>query len=179
MDIAIAMENLHQYADRLDRALSKGEPHTTYNHDIFHAFAIIVAVFKYAKKEVLLLSNHLNLTVYGNPDLLKPMEDFLRDRHGSLRILVESDIVREHPVIQLTEDKSCNLSIRQIPKEEVDGYKYNFLVMDNTGFRLERDRAKSAAIAGFNDKNSAKVAANLRVIFERLGAKSQELLLQQ
>ncbi len=173
------MENLRQYAHRLDKALAEGKPHSAYNHDIFHAFQIVLAMFKYAKQEVLLLSNKLDLTVFGNPDMLEEMEGFLRNRQGELQILVESDIDKEHPVVQLAGDKSCKISIRQIPQEEVDGYAYNFMVMDQNGFRLEQDRREPVAFAGFNDDNATHVATVLRKKFAELREKSLELSPQQ
>ncbi len=169
------MENLREYAQRLDEALADGKPHSTLNKDIFHAFAIVLAVFKHAKKEVFLLSNKLDLAVFGNPDILNKMESFLRDRQGDLQILVESDIDEKHPVFRLAADYSRKFSIRKVPKEEVDGYTYNFLVMDRSGYRYEQDRKEPVAFAGFNDDNATHVATVLHKRFVELRANSLEL----
>ncbi len=172
------MESLSEYTERLEKALAKEQPHTTYNRDRFHAFAIVLAVFQHAKREVRLLSNKLDLLLYGNPLLLQTIRDFLR-KGGKLRILVESEIDREHPLAELVrstpDDKA---SIRRIPAELLSKYKYNFMVMDDNGFRYESDRSKHAALAGFHDEHSKKVARNLRTTFDRFSKSALELFPQ-
>ncbi len=173
------MENLRQYARRVDRTLSRGEQFSAYSQDTYHAVTILVAVFKYAKEEVLRLSNKLDHALYGNFSLLEKMEGFLRDRRGSLRILVETDIDREHPIAQLAAEQSCNISIRHIPYGAQYGYKYNFLVVDNTGYRYAEDRAQPGAFWNINKAGSEKEIDTLRELFESLSKKSNEPLYKE
>ncbi len=74
-------------------------------------------MFVHAKREVRLFSKTLDLLVYGNPLLLQTVRDF-PDKDGKLRILVESEIAGEHPLVELVEDApGKESSIRRIPAE--------------------------------------------------------------
>ncbi len=165
-------ENLREYTKRIENALSKKQPHTTYNRDKFHAFAILMAVFRYAESEVRLLSNKLDLVLYGNPLLLEAIGAFL-ERKGRLDILVETDIDKDHPLAQMVKD-APSARLRRVPDALQELYKYNFLVMDDRGFRYERDREKHAALAGFHDEHSQKMARTLRSTFDKFSKSADD-----
>ncbi len=117
------MESLGAYTKRLEKALVNGKPHTSYNRDTFYAFAILLAMFVHAKREARLFSKTLDLLVYGNPLLLQTVRDF-PDKDGKLRILVESEIGKERPLVELVQDsKVSKVSIRRTPAELQSTYK--------------------------------------------------------
>ncbi len=167
-------ESLLEYSERLESALAAKRPHTTFNSDIFHAHLIILAVFRFAKKEVRLLSHELNDVVYGNPPLLDAVRRFL-SKGGKLSILVEQDLRQKHPMLGLLGEAPGKVSIRRVPEEVQKRYSFNFLVMDECGFRFENDREKHAALAGFHDDNAKRLAAVLHNTFDYLSSVSSEL----
>ncbi len=167
-------ENLREYARRLETALAEKRPHTTFNRDISHALAIILAVFRFAEKEVRLLSHELLPALYGNPLLLKAVRSFLA-KGGKLKILVECDIGQDHPMRELLDTTPEGISIRRVPEDKQSEYKYNFLVMDDCGFRFEHDRAEHTALAGFHDADSKQLASVLRNTFDSMSLQALEM----
>jgi hypothetical protein len=169
------MENLKEYAERLENALKKKVAFNTYNRDIFHAFAIIHAAFKFAQEEVLLLSHELDIALYGGADLGHEIRGFLGDRKGKMRILVETDISEAHPMMQLCGEFSEQVKILRIPNELQKGYEFNFMVVDDFGYRFEKDREEHAAVASFHDENLHEAVSSLKAYFAFLEKSARPL----
>lgn len=172
----IASEGLNDYARRLGTALDKGQAYEETNRDIAHAFVVTVLALSHAKKSFLLLSNKLDTDLYRQPPIIDEMKSFL-EKGGNLRILVEEEIEVDHPIWEVIEHAKA--SIRQIPSEKVAGYRYNFFVVDDLGFRFEMDRDQPKAYVAFcgtsdSEKKSEKhterkaILGRLREIFEKL-----------
>ncbi len=93
-----------------------------------------------------------------------------------LEILVERDIEDSHPLLELVRQYKDTSSIGRIPEERVQTYGYNFLVIDDRGFRFERDRQQPNAYVAFRDQVSgseedrerAGIINRLKEIFEDL-----------
>ena len=169
------MENLRTYAERLETALKKQEPFATYNKDILHAAAIVGAGIRHARDEIRILSNKLSPALYGNDDLLASVRNFLEGPSAKLRILVEKDIAEDHPIRPLMGDFPENLKISRVPEEMVEKYEFNFMVVDDFGYRFEGDREKYAATASFHEEEHREMIDGLISFFDNLEKLSPEI----
>lgn len=146
------MSDLKRYEQALDEALRSKKPFTTYNRDITHAAIITRVAFCHAGNKVRLLSHRLDPVLYGTGPLQRSIADFLCREGTSLHILVETDLPGEHPILKLlTDDSRETMKIKKVPPDLAERYPFNYLVVDEIGYRFESDRQEYAAIASFHD----------------------------
>ena len=169
------MDSINDYARTFRRALENGEEFNNYNKDIQHATVIICTAFAFAKERVRLLSNMLDPVLYSQRWFLDEAESFL-ERDGKLDVLVESDVPDDHPVIQLAA-ANPNLSVRRVPKEAVESYEFNFMLVDQRGYRFESDREKHEALVLFGGDVVGDVLSDLNAVFNALWERSTEVSL--
>lgn len=160
------MESLNEYARQLDSALEHGKTYVNSNRDMAHAKIVVFLGISHAKEKVLLLSEKLDWTLYGMPRFVEEVSDFL-DRGGRMEVLVETDLQGDHPMAELS-IRNRSLSIRKVPERLVDKYNYNFMVVDDIGYRFEHDRERPAAYVSFNDDEDAEFIDRLKAVFENL-----------
>ena len=168
-------ENLIEYAARVNYALEKGEPFSTYNRDIRHASIIVASGFKYAKNVVHLLSNKLDLKLYGKDYITELIEDFLTQRNGKVHILLETDVETDHPVIDVCKRFPKNTTVKRVPNQWQERYAYNFMLIDGIGYRFEADRTSENAIVSFNEDDQKQTRNNMKKCFDVLAANAQAL----
>ena len=145
------MRNIHDYALRMERALKRNKPFSDYNEDLRHASVVVCESFRHAKGKIRLLSEKLDDRLYGSEWFLDEAKGFL-DRDGELCVLVETDLAPTHPVSDLVSEHK-NVTIKRVPDRERETYSYNFMVVDDKGYRFERDRSEPKAIVRFNDED--------------------------
>lgn len=159
-------ENIFAYKQRVNKALAKKRPFSTYNRDIMHATEIVAGGFKYAEYEVNLLSHELDKRIYGLPHIVKLAADFLSKRNGKLNIIIEQDVEADHPLISLREEYPNNIVVRKIPDEWWKKfYSYNFMTIDSFGYRFEPNRKELSAIVSFNEEEEKETLENLKQWF--------------
>ena len=169
--------SLRAYCERLEEALREKKSIGFYNKDIFHASAIVYLAFRYAERHILILSNRLDLTLYGVEGILKSIRTFLEKPKVKLEVLVEQEIAPEHPLASINREFPEKIEIGVLPKEVVEKYKYNFMVVDDIGYRFERDREDYAATASFHEKDdeSQEFIRRLMEIFRILKKRSSSV----
>ena len=156
-------ESLLEYRDKVNKALKDKTPFSTYNRDIMHATEIVAGGFKYAEAEVNLLSHELDERIYGLPYIVNLAEGFLSKRNGKLNIIIEKEIDSSHPLLSLCERYPNNTAVRKMPDEWWnDHYSYNFMTIDNVGYRFEPDREKLSAIVSFNEPEEKETLKNMK-----------------
>ena len=169
--------SLRAYSERLERALREEAPLRLYNKDIIHASTIVLLAFQYAKRRILILSNKLDSRLYGADAILKSIKTFLEKPNVELQVLVEEEIPSEHPFTLISREFPEQVSIGTVPGEVVEKYKFNFMVVDDIGYRFERDREDFAATASFYEQDaeskSKEFIARLDKIFNVLKTKSK------
>ena len=79
------------------------------------------------------------------------LNGFLK-RNGKLEILVETDVPADHPVLTRARNEP-GISVKRTPEGFLDEYPFNFMLVDDTGFRFESDRGKPAASVAFHYDN--------------------------
>ena len=167
------MESLNDYARQLDSALTHGKTYVNSNRDVAHAKVLVFLGICHAKEKVLLLSEKLDWTLYGMPRFVEEVSDFL-ERGGRMEVLVETDLQGDHPMMGLSK-RNSSLSIRKVPESLVDKYNYNFMVVDDVGYRFEHDRERPAAYVSFNDDEDAEMIERRKAVFESLASDATPL----
>ena len=165
-----------KYVRRLEDALKEGRSFSVYNKDTSHASAIIKTAFRYAATHIRLLSNKLDLSLYGEPDLIQEVVTFLNKGDTKFEILVEQQMISsKHPILELSKKYSDRVTIALIPPEQVSRYDFNFMVVDDIGYRFEHDRRSHTAIASFNETNRQQMITSLKYVFDHLLPISKKL----
>ena len=59
---------------------------------------------------------------------------------------MESDLEDDHRVLDLAKRNPENVSIKRVSDDRQEGYRYNCMVVDDIGYRFERDRAEPQAV---------------------------------
>lgn len=162
------MENLITYTERMENALVPKKAFHTYNRDILHALEIIVAGFRHAQKEVNLLSCKLDPKLYGTPRLQAATRSFLEKEGTKLLILVETKIDLDHPMLTLCNEFRDKVEINTVPDKWKAIYKFNFMLVDDFGYRFEYDRENYAALASFYEDDQEEMRSDLKNFFQIL-----------
>ncbi len=146
------MESLNEYAAAFRKALEEEKEFANFNRDIQHATIIVCTAMEYAKEVVRILSHKLDPMLYATPWFLEASEKFT-GRGGSLRILVETEVDESHPVRLISE----RVTIRRVRPEAIKSYKFNFMVVDDKGFRFESDRDEPEALVSFHHQGKGAI----------------------
>ena len=162
-------ESLNDYAKSLSDALKANKKHYTYNKDMRHAAVVVCTAFEHAKDEIMLLSNKLDRALYASPWFVDAIDAFIK-KGGKLRVVVETDIEAAHPVISRA--KTPNVEIRRVPPDFFEHYTFNFMVVDDIGYRFESDRESQEALVCFNSDEHVGFLKALKAIFEDLWGRS-------
>ena len=162
------MEEKDAYGVLIEEKLTRKKAFNTYNRDILHATELVIAGFRHAKREICLLSQELDTELYGVDRLQAAVESFLRKKNASLRVLVEVDIEQQHPMMMLRERFPNKIWIGQVKKELLEVYTFNFMTVDDFGYRFEHDRKEFVAIASFHEEDQKIFLANLKKFFKLL-----------
>ena len=165
------MDGLNAYASELDRALKRGTKFANFNKDMHHATVVICTAFHHAEKHIRLLSQKLDPELYAGPWFTEEVERFV-DK-GRLDVLVETDVSSDHPVMALATSRSGNVSVRRVRDDVSAGYPYNYMLVDDIGYRFEHDRESTEALVVFNDDSDDDLRGSLKQWFDNLFARSK------
>ena len=86
---------------------------------------------------------------------------------GKLRVLVESDIPVDHPVRHLA-TQNGGVEIRRVT--EGVACDFNFMLIDDIGYRFEADRREPRAVVSFHEQTEGprNMLARTKEVFEML-----------
>ena len=165
------MDSLGDYTRQLERALKRKRPYGVYNRDMSHAKVIVSVAFRHAKS-IRLLSHKLDQELYANPMFLWFEARPFLNRGGKLTILVESDIAEDHPIRQLAREYSDSVEMLRVPDNVVESYEFNFMLIDDIGYRFESDREECKAFVALHDDGElfsfGRIFNQLEQIFAQL-----------
>jgi len=176
-----ALPLLENYQEVVRAAILNRTGSPLLNGSVDHAAMITQEAFNNAKQSIRILSHKLDPDCYGKPGLLNAAKYFLADESHTVDILIESSLWdpanefpwETHPFLEAISHSKRNLSkqvkIRRVPLKWAELYAFNFMLMDDYGYRYEEDRARPTAVAGFSPPNvKSQQVANLGDIFSRL-----------
>lgn len=170
----MSTDSLNAYAGALDKALKNQTAFTNFNKDIQHATVIVCMAFRHAENRIRLLSQKLDPVLYGGKWFKDEAEDFLK-RGGRLDILVESDVDPTHPVMDLMKgERRSQVSMKRVPDTSRSGYTFNFMLVDDIGFRFEHDRNNYEALVMFNEPKNTDLKNSLESWFSHLSEQSDK-----
>ena len=134
--------------------MRRRKPYSAYNRDMVHAKIVVTIAFRQAQEKIRLLSNMLDAELYASKVFMNAAKGFVGDRGGRLNILVETDIDETHPLRRLANEYPENVSIKRVPDEVVETYPFNFMIIDEIGFRVETDRDEPKALVVVHDTSA-------------------------
>ena len=119
-----------------------------------------------AKRKVLLLSNRLDPLLYATLTFDTPSISFLERDGTHLDVLVEKpdEIDQQHPIRLLAERYPGKVEVNAIPADKVEQYEFNFMVVDDIGFRFERNRDSHGAVVSFNETDAERTEMRERLV---------------
>lgn len=141
--------SLNGYAETFEKALKKKTQFANFNKDMNHAAIIVCMAFRHAENNIRLLTHKLDESLYGSKWFLDELERFIGKQDSCLKILIESDIVEDHPVMQMSAQHN-QIEVKRVPDVDVREYPFNFMLVDDVGYRFERDRNSHEATVVFN-----------------------------
>ena len=169
------MSAIDVYSRKLQEALQNKKPFSTYNRDLLHAAEIVISGFSYAEKEIYLLSNRLTPELYGDPRLHTALCSFLSKDNTELHILIEQTLMLNHPIIGVIRPFESKIKLGQISRKSVEIYDFNFMLLDDFGYRFEYDRNGYSAIASFYEDDQKEICEMLKGFFLSLEQESMSV----
>jgi hypothetical protein len=172
--------NLEDYRGHIDRVIREMDGETVLNGSHSHATILIERMFANASETMDILTRKFDPRVFGTSEAIEQAELFLGDPDRKARILLEEfndSHLDAHPFIQRLKGffATEGLEIRVLPKPIAKKVNVNFAVMDNTGYRFERDKSKPVAVAAFG---KAEFPEKLKEFFDALWEMSNPVKLQ-
>jgi len=171
------MTTLDIYRQQVRDAINRRDGAPILNDSVNHATVITQEVLSGAKEHVRILSYKLDASCYADPGVLGAAKVFLADPEHQIDVLIEAPLWdthghfewAKHPFIETIKEARANTDrVRLVNKDMVHRYKFNFLLLDDFGYRFEADRSKAAAVAAFLPEGKTQQAERLINIFEQL-----------
>lgn len=173
--------NLEDYRGHIDRVIREMSGETVLNGSHSHATILIERMFANAEKSMDILTRKFDPRIFGTSEAIEQAELFLGDKERHSRVLLEEvdeTNLSNHPFISKLKDflKSGNLEIRVLPKHFADSVNINFAVMDDRGYRFERDKSRPVAVAAFGE---AEFPKRLKEFFDSMWTQSEPIALNE
>jgi hypothetical protein len=167
MDTTAASE----YREAIERVFAGGDVRL-FNGNIHEASAAVEQAFLHGRKEIKILSNRLLPECYGTDPVLKAASKFLmQHKRATLQILVEDPATQSAPtnpfLLRIYQVAPDRVRIRRVPPDISAQYDYNFLTVDDAGYRFEEDRRSPVAVVA-GGQTSRIMTKRLSEIFDAI-----------
>lgn len=175
---------LAEYRQLVSRVIRERTGTPIVNGSADHAAVIIQECFNNARGHIRLLSNRLDPDCYADDAVRNSVQAFLAHPAHRLDILVESgqwDPNNEyqwelHPFVRTIlpfatrnqgDNRPPQVRLNIVPAALSEKYGFNFLTLDNYGYRFETDRKVPTAVAAFLPDDKLQPVQNLIRIFDQ------------
>ena len=85
---------------------------------------------------------------------------------------METDIAEDHPIRQLARENRDTVEMLRVPDSIVETYEFNFMLIDDIGYRFESDREECKAFVALHDDGElfsfGRIFDQLEQIFAQL-----------
>lgn len=174
------------YFDAIDAALNDKDSRYISNGRPEHAAFLVHRFLTNAEETVRIYSGalsraHEGVDVYGNPHIVRAAQEFL-GKGGRIRVVVQNAVdspngerTEDHPFLRLVEGVQPQGEAKGslVVKKEAQAFKeatsslpaFHWMVMDESGYRLETDVKSAKAHANFG---TPKVAMQLARLFDEI-----------
>lgn len=155
------------YFDMIDRAIQAGKDETISNGKPAHAIYLIYKFLRAAQRSIRIRTGRLsriidgNLLAYADPTLAKAAIGFLQKEGAKLSIVVvknpdidDGESIEDHPLIAriLAADIEGTLAVSLGNPDDLEDFKYHFMVMDGLAMRIETSAEPDKAYVNFGDR---------------------------
>ena len=162
---------MDDYRKQIDSLISKVDGEVLLNGSTSHAAMVIERMLSRAQGTVRIMTRFLDPLIYCEDATKRAAVDFLR-AGKKLKILVDDlDGSESHPYFCELQGKN-ELEIRRVPESLRESIAINFSIMDNKGFRLEKDASGETAVVAFGLDN---INARLVSLFDSVWKESIEV----
>jgi hypothetical protein len=175
--------NLTDYRELVSRVIRERTGVPIVNGSADHASVIVQECFNNANDHIRLLSNRLDPDCYASEGVRNSVKMFLAHPAHRLEILVEGAMWdpegrfawEKHPFVETLVPFAQNdhgnnqppqVQLKIVPEALSRLYDFNFLVMDDYGYRFEANRKVPTAVAAFLPQDNIATAQNLIRIFD-------------
>lgn len=125
-----------------------------FNGSVDHASIVIEEGFNAARSHVRILAHRLDTASYGRRPIIDAARRFLGREGTHLSILIEdvgpSGCLPDNPflseMLALCVEEGADVAVRSMPRSVVEAYDYNFMLVDDIGYRFEGDRREHVAV---------------------------------
>lgn len=164
-----------KYRDKIDQVITEASGEVVLNGSHDHAAVILERMFSRARTSVRILTRKFDPRIYCDEMTVNSARKMLGDTSRSIQVLIEEPEATSHKGNPYFEDLSNigNLEIRVIPEHLKGPISINFALMDDAGFRLEKDQAGTTAIVCFGNK---EITPRLKSLFDRVWSQSEKVV---
>jgi hypothetical protein len=146
--------NPEDYRNHIDRVIREMSGETVLNGSHAHATILIERMFANASQSIEVLTRKFDPRIFGTSEVIEQAELFLGDKDRRAKILLEEvdeELLEVHPFSEKLKKyrEQGNLEIKVLPPSYAETVDFNFAIMDDTGYRFERDKSKPVAVAAF------------------------------
>jgi hypothetical protein len=170
--------DIDEYRSHINRLVAEMSGETVLNGSHAHAAIIVERMFANAKNEMAIITRNFDPRIYGAGDTVDEAELFLGNPSRTARVVIENcddEALERHPFWRRLHAYP-NLKFYKLDPTVSQALKVNFSVMDDNGYRFEKDKTEPVAIASFGD---AAFAAKLKDLFERICTMARPLVPQE
>jgi len=150
------------------------------NGGVEHAEVLIENIFSHASSTIRVFSGHLNNRVYGSDSVVTEATAFLENPNNRLMILLQDieewSALNDNRLVGLCDSEAPDRCIIKKASSEDKDIESHFVVMDDSGYRIEPDKSKPTGIGCFND---TELAAKLNQHFDEMFERADERPLQK
>lgn len=159
--------SIDHYRDKIDRLISESSGEVVLNGSHDHAAVVIEKMFDRARSTVRILTRKFDPRIYCVSATVDAAKRMLGDRSRSIHILIEElDATNQYDNPYFCDlAKYDNLILKEVPEPLRGPVSVNFALMDDAGFRFEKDQLGTSAIVAFGDK---MLTPRLSAIYNRV-----------
>lgn len=150
-----------QYREDVRRVFMGESDAPVFNGTIDHASIVIEEGFRQARHIVRILTKRLEPACWERTAIIDAARAFLERGDTELHIIVEqfgpTNCTHENRFLQaVLECGGERVHLRTMPTNIVSMYRYNFMTVDEVGYRFEEDRDEHVAVVAGGDVHKAR-----------------------
>lgn len=164
---------MDEYRKQIDNLINKSDGEVALNGSTSHASMVIERMLARSLSEVRILTKKLDPLIYDDETLQRSALDFLKSGK-KLHILVEEFSMQEKQSSAFLDRLKLagDIEVRQVPEKLREPIEINFSLMDERGFRIEKDESGATAVVSFGNKT---VNSRLLSLFDKVWVTSTEV----
>lgn len=163
------------YRDKIDRIITEASGEIVLNGSHDHASIILERMFSRAHESVCILTRKFDPRIYCDAATVDAARKMLGDNSRRVQVLIEDPEATSQNGNPYFEELASigNIEIKVIPERLKAPISINFALMDESGFRLEKDQSGTTAIVCFGNR---EITPRLKSLFDQVWSKSKTVV---